>query len=167
MEDSPGAVRTVAAYIDLNPVRAGLVQDPKDYRFCGYSATLSGHPVLRKGLMSCLKPGDWKTAAADYRMGLFVTAGVSGRSDKSALDRQTILEELQRGGELGMGQILRLRVCHMTDGVALGSRAFVNEVFLQHRKKFGPRRRDGARPIRAVPLHDFSVLHNLKVCTVG
>jgi len=167
VEDSPGAVRTVAAYIDLNPVRAGLVQDPKDYRFCGYAAALVGQPVLRKGLMSCLKPGDWKTAAADYRMGLFVTAGVSGRSDKTALDRQTILEELQRGGELGMGQILRLRVRHLTDGVALGSRAFVNEVFLQHREKFGARRKDGARPIRAVPLHDFSVLRDLKVRTVG
>ena len=46
VEDSPGAVRTVAAYIDLNPVRAGLVQDPKDYRFCGYSKALAGNPVL-------------------------------------------------------------------------------------------------------------------------
>jgi putative transposase len=27
----------VAAYIDLNPVRAGLVDDPKDYRWCVYS----------------------------------------------------------------------------------------------------------------------------------
>ncbi|MEN9674791.1 MAG: hypothetical protein RIS76_4716, partial [Verrucomicrobiota bacterium] len=42
-----------------------------------------------------------------------------------------------------------------------------NEVFLQHREKFGARRKDGARPIRAVPLHDFSVLRDLKVRTVG
>lgn len=27
------ALRTMAAYIDLNPVRAGLVNDPKDYRW--------------------------------------------------------------------------------------------------------------------------------------
>jgi hypothetical protein len=27
----------MAAYIDLNPVRAGLVKDPKDYRWCGYA----------------------------------------------------------------------------------------------------------------------------------
>jgi hypothetical protein len=31
---------TVAAYIDLNPVRAGLVQDPKDYRWSGYGEAL-------------------------------------------------------------------------------------------------------------------------------
>ena len=30
------ALRTMAAYIDLNPVRAGLVEDPKDYHWSGY-----------------------------------------------------------------------------------------------------------------------------------
>jgi hypothetical protein len=29
------AVAAVAAYIELNPVRAGLCADPKDYRYCG------------------------------------------------------------------------------------------------------------------------------------
>ena len=33
---------TMAAYIDLNPVRAGLVEDPKDYRWCGYGEALGG-----------------------------------------------------------------------------------------------------------------------------
>ena len=35
VENSRVALMTVAAYIDLNPVRAGLCSDPKDYRFCG------------------------------------------------------------------------------------------------------------------------------------
>lgn len=167
VEDTPGAVRMVAAYIDLNPVRAGLVQDPKDHRFCGYAKALAGNEVLRKGLMSCLKPGEWSEAAAEYRMSLFVTAGSSGRSDKVALDRETILAELKRGGELGLGQILRLRVRHLTDGVVLGSREFVNEVFIQHREKFGSRRKDGARRIRGAPLPGISVLRDLRVRVVG
>jgi len=37
VEDTAEAVSTVAMYIDLNPVRAGLVEDAKDYRFCGYA----------------------------------------------------------------------------------------------------------------------------------
>ena len=37
IEGRPLALQTVAAYIDLNPVRANLCQDPKDYRFCGYA----------------------------------------------------------------------------------------------------------------------------------
>ena len=167
VEDTPGAVRMVAAYIDLNPVRAGLVQDPKDHRFCGYAKALAGNEVLRKGLMSCLKPGEWSEAAAEYRMSLFVTAGSSGRSDKVALDRETILAELKRGGELSLGQMLRLRVRHLTDGLVLGSREFVNEVFIQHREKFGSRRKDGARRIRGFPLPDIRVLRDLQVRAVG
>jgi len=42
VEDQPSSVEAVAAYIDLNPVRAGLVEDPKDYRFCGYAAAVAG-----------------------------------------------------------------------------------------------------------------------------
>jgi putative transposase len=167
VEDSPGAVRTVAAYIDLNPVRAGLVQDPKDYRFCGYARALAGNKALRTGLMSCLKPGNWAEAAAEYRMSLFVTAGSSGRSDKVALDRETILAELKRGGKLSVGQILRVRVRHMTDGLVLGSKEFVNEVFTQHREKFGAQRKDGARKIRGVPLEGLRVLRDLQVRTLG
>ena len=167
VEDTPGAVRMVAAYIDLNPVRAGLVQDPKDYRFCGYAKALAGNEVLRLGLISCLKSQEWREAAAQYRRSLFVTAGSSGRSDKVALDRETILAELKRGGELSLGQMLRLRVRHLTDGVVLGSKEFVNEVFVQHREKFGHRRKDGARRIRGFPLLDIRVLRDLQVRAMG
>lgn len=167
VEDSPGAVRTVAAYIDLNPVRAGLVSDPKDYRFCGYTAALNGNKALRAGLMSCLKPGAWTEAAAEYRMSLFVRAGSSGHSEKVALDREAILAELKRGGELSAGQVLRLRVRHLTDGLVLGSKEFVNEVFVRHREKFGAKRKDGARRIRGVPLPGLTVLRDLQVRAVG
>ena len=44
------ALQTMAAYIDLNPVRAGLVEDPKDYRFCGYAEAVAGVGVAREGL---------------------------------------------------------------------------------------------------------------------
>ncbi|MCW5559091.1 MAG: transposase, partial [Verrucomicrobiae bacterium] len=167
VEDAPGVVRTLAAYIDLNPVRAGLVSDPKEYRFCGYTAALSGNKMLRAGLMSCLKPESWGEAAAEYRMSLFVTAGSSGASDKVTLDRETILAELKRGGELSVGQILRVRVRHLTDGVVLGSKEFVNEMFVRHREKFGAKRKDGARRIRGVPLPGLSVLRDLQVRAVG
>ena len=41
VEGRGNPLQTMAAYIDLNPVRAGLVQDPKDYRFCGYAEVLA------------------------------------------------------------------------------------------------------------------------------
>lgn len=48
------AARTVAAYIDLNAVRAGLVKDPKDYRWCGYGEAVAGRKAAREGLRRVL-----------------------------------------------------------------------------------------------------------------
>ena len=167
VEDSVEALRTVAAYIDLNPIRAGLVEDPKDYRFCGYAAALTGATAIRQGLMSFLEPADWGKAAAKYRMLLFVAAGSANRSDKAVLDPQTIRAELARGGELSVGQVLRLRVRHMSDGVVFGSKDFVNEMFTRHRDRFSARRKDGARPIRGVPLPGICVMRDLRVDAIG
>jgi hypothetical protein len=36
VEGTGQALGAMAAYIDLNPVRAGMVQDPNDYRWSGY-----------------------------------------------------------------------------------------------------------------------------------
>ncbi len=32
----------VCAYVDLNAVRAGMVEDPADYRWCGYGEAVDG-----------------------------------------------------------------------------------------------------------------------------
>jgi REP element-mobilizing transposase RayT len=37
------ALGAIAAYIDLNPVRAGIVTDPKDYRWCSYAESVAGN----------------------------------------------------------------------------------------------------------------------------
>ena len=63
-------------------------------------------------------------------------------------------------------EVLRLRIRHLTEGVALGSREFVNAVFDRYRPLFGPRRRDGARPIRGAPLPTISTLRDLRVNAV-
>ena len=40
--ESGMAARTMAAYIDLNPVRAGMVKDPADYRWSSYGEAVGG-----------------------------------------------------------------------------------------------------------------------------
>ena len=37
VQGEPGVLGMVAAYIDLNAVRAGIVKDPRDWRWCGYA----------------------------------------------------------------------------------------------------------------------------------
>ena len=43
----------------------------------------------------------------------------------------------------------------------LGSKEFVNEVFELHREKFGAKRKDGARPIRALASIGLNALRAL------
>jgi len=54
------ALGAMAAYIDLNPVRAGIVADPKDYRWSGYGAAMAGRRGAKEGLrkvVAGLPPG--------------------------------------------------------------------------------------------------------------
>ena len=50
VEGNENALITMAAYIDLNPVRAKMVDDPADYRWSGYGEAMGGGPLARKGL---------------------------------------------------------------------------------------------------------------------
>ena len=65
------------------------------------------------------------------------------------MEREFILGKLAKGDALEPGEALRLKVRYMTQGFALGSKAFVEEVFQAFRNRFGKKRRTGARPPRA------------------
>lgn len=43
-------VRAMAAYIDLNPIRANMVDDPAAYRWSGYGAAMGGDALALQGL---------------------------------------------------------------------------------------------------------------------
>ena len=137
----------VAAYIDLNAVRAGLVESPEDYRWCGYSEALAGDRRARRGLaatLSGLKPGaDWRDVGPRYRKLLF---GIGEEtSARAGLSRQAVAEVWRSGGRLSLAQLLRCRVRYFTDGVAIGSESFVERVFKAGRHAFSETRQTGAR----------------------
>jgi putative transposase len=168
VEDQPGAVQAVAVYVDLNPVRAGLVKDPKDYRWCGYAEAVAGREAARKGLASFHRSSEWAQVGREYREVLLVTSGTAGRSGKVVLEPEAIRRELKRKGVLTVGQVLRVRVRYFTDGVVLGSRNYVNGIFAEYRDRFGPRRRSGARRLRGLDvLGDLTTMRDLRVGIVG
>jgi len=168
VEDQPGVVQAVAAYVDLNPVRAGLVKDPKDYRWCGYAEAVAGKAEARQGLASFHRSADWTQVSREYREVLLVTSGTAGRSGKVVLDPEAIRRELKREGVLTVGQLLRLRVRYFTDGLVLGSRNYVNGIFTEYRDRFGPRRKSGARRLRGLEaLGDLATMRDLRVDVVG
>ena len=72
-----GSLAAVAAYIDLNPVRAGLVADPKDYRFSGFGAATSGDKQASQGLTGIYgnTTNDTAKVMAVYRGLLYAKGG--------------------------------------------------------------------------------------------
>ncbi len=147
-------LRTMAAYIDLNPVRAGLVKDPKDYRWCGYAEALGGSRRAQRGLCKAQgKPVDgWKSAdaAAAYRCLLHAEGReVKDAQNEKVVSRGVTTESaravLAEKGKLSPAELVRLRVRYFTDGVVLGSKAFVEGIFETQRDDFSPKRKQGAR----------------------
>lgn len=167
VENTERYMGLVAAYIDLNPVRAGLVADPKDYRWCGYAEAVAGGKLARRSVKGFVRGSTWAQVAARYRERLFVTAGEPGRSGKSILSREAIRETLAKRGRLSSSEMLRLRIRYMSDGAALGSDAFVEQVFSVFRDRFSEKRRSGARPIRMPGLSNVCVARDLKVDVAG
>ena len=149
-------LHTMAAYIDLNPVRAGLVEDPKDYRWCGYAEAVSGSRRAQRGLSKVTaKPVDgWEQSggAEAYRCLLFAN-GVEIRDaqNRKVMRRGVMADEarqvLKEKGKLSTAEMVRLRVRYFSDGLVLGSKEFVENVFSENREKFGPKRKDGARRV--------------------
>ena len=48
------ALAIMAGYIDLNPVRAGIGEDPMDYEWSGYGDAVGGSKRARRGLCKAL-----------------------------------------------------------------------------------------------------------------
>ena len=168
-------LRTMAAYIDLNPVRAGLVQDPKDYRWCGYAEALSGSRRAQRGLCKALgKPVDgWKnTHAAEAYRCLLHTDGreVKDSTNKNIIrhgvSAATARAVLAEKGKISTTELVLLRVRYFTDGLALGSKEFVEGIFESQRELFGPRRKNGARRLTESTA-PFYTLRQLRVRPLG
>jgi putative transposase len=171
------AAKTMAAYIDLNPVRAGMVADPAAYRWSSYGEAMGGGPKgngkkARAGLVRALmahKGGEadarhWAgEVSKEYRMMLLeegaeklqemVTVGgdVEVKVVRKGLKKAAVdaeLAQLQRSRDVAMSRMLRCRVRYFTDGAVIGSRQFVDEVFRKCHDRFGSKRKSGARKWR-------------------
>ena len=149
------AARTMAAYIDLNPVRAGMASDPKDYRWSGYAEAVAGGKLARNGVMRILseldsdtghdgwsgarniESYDWRSVAKRYRLCLFedgasfgeAAAGAQGTSKKrKGFSQEEVEREQDRGGQLSIAAIASSKSRYFVEGAVLGSKEWVNEV---------------------------------------
>lgn len=162
------ALQAMAFYVDLNPVRAGLVSDPMNYRWCGYAAATAGVRQAQEGLTRMAElasaafaqrqkeeTASWTAdILAWYRQVLYtkgeerktpdgevVRIGFSGAQIDAVHDAQ---------GNLPLSRYLLHRVRYVTCGAILGTKEFVDAVFQERRSWFSPQRRSGARRLKGL-----------------
>lgn len=73
VDDTPAARSIAAAFIDLKPVRFGLVEDPEDYPWSSFGAAVRGNSNAQKGLASVLGKRSWERCQDDYLARLYGT----------------------------------------------------------------------------------------------
>ncbi|MDF2378520.1 MAG: transposase [Verrucomicrobiales bacterium] len=183
VEGDTKALTTVAAYIDLNPIRAGIVDQVESYRWCGYASAVAGNSWAREGLRRiwgqspaiCASEDelDWETVGAQYRLWLYhegvhkdsaEIGKATRRKGFSEEEREAVIES---GGRIPYRCLLRKRVRYLSDGVVLGSADFVNRVFAKQRERLGLKRLSGAREMKDADWEGMCVLRDLQGNRIG
>ncbi|MGL5020083.1 MAG: transposase [Luteolibacter sp.] len=183
-----GAARTISAYIDLNPVRAGMVKDPAEHRWSSYGEAVGGGnrgngKKAREGLVRAYfcdqgvgyEGEKWQEVSRLYRRLMGLALGKKpGRAEVQhaamGLSQTTKnTAEFLEGEDnetvlkdLAMAKMLRCRIRYFTDGAVIGSKEFVNEAFASARDRFGPKRRDGARKLKGEAADAGRILWSLR-----
>jgi REP element-mobilizing transposase RayT len=175
VEGKGNPLQTMAAYIDLNPVRAGIVEDPKDYRFCGYAEAVAGYKSAREGLglvwgshadgsKRLRRPS--ADALQSHRELMFGKRATDAALP--AMSREKALEVLQKeGAVLPKATVLRCRVRYFTDGAVLGSQEFVRDFVgtwqQEKRRKHPPK----VNVLRGTDWQDLATIQGLRKQVFG
>jgi len=167
VQSSREALTTVAAYIDLNPVRAELVEDPADYAFSSFGAAMRGRRSACLGYVQVFSEElKWEDLLLNYRLILYGKGATSkGRTDKDLgrIDVGRLERVLESGGKLPLSDILRMRVRYFSAGTAIGSEGFLADVGEQWKTRHGLVRKRDAYPMRCGEWGALRTFRNLQV----
>ena len=157
LEPNARVLWKVAAYIDLNPLRAGLCTDPKDYRYCGYAGAAADEVRCLAGLHRLCelieKAWSWKLdkALAAYRVVLFGDAAPCParglRKAKAGLSDRAIRVVREVAGALGLRENLMHKLRYLNESAILGGRIFVEDQAQRYRERNRLRRMPVAKAI--------------------
>ena len=170
------AAMMVAAYIDLNPLRAGIVTDAKDYRWSSYGEAVAGGNKGKRALENYVYLYQWADRSGavveelsaeetlmKYRVlmaeegaeadqdGLPMRQGERAskrRKKRKGYSRLEVDKILEQNGKLSCAEMLRCRTRYFTDGAVIGSKLFINEFFSRVKDGLKGCRQVGAKPMR-------------------
>ena len=144
------------AYIDLNPLRAGLVKRPEDYRWnsLGYHLQTENKGQFLStdfGLVE-FNIKSQKERVRRYRRYVY-EAGAIGRSDKMQLKviaDKVVAKERKKDFEISRISRFRYRTRYFTDSGIIGSKEFVNAHYQRFKHLFHSKHEKKPKPIKGL-----------------
>jgi REP element-mobilizing transposase RayT len=144
------------AYIDLNPLRAGIVSRPEDYRWnsLGYHVqTLNRDNFLSTDFeLKELNVRSKKVRIRRYRRYVYEVGAIS-RPDKmqaKVIDDKVISKERERDFEISRVSRFRYRTRYFTDSGIIGSKEFVSTNYHRFKHLFYSKHEKKPKPIKGL-----------------
>jgi hypothetical protein len=148
------AVQTAILYVELNAVRAGLVQRPEAYRMGSAHWRWSGQQSARLIPLEELFPAATREDSLTiYRAMLYHRGAVATRENEAVIPNWILQKEQARG--FARPGALRHRLRCWTDGVAMGGRESVGRLLETFR-------REGRYVRRRNPIPQLGILFSLR-----
>ena len=131
------------AYIDLNPIRAGIVEKPEEYRWCslGYHAQTHNRDRFLStdfGLREFALEGA-KVRLAHYRRFVY---------EKGGLIKE--VEDRSKGFEFSGVDRFRYRTRYFTDSGIIGTKEFVSRVYQAFKGNFSSKHEKRPKPVQGL-----------------
>ena len=129
------ALLNCLAYIDLNPVRAGLVTRPEEYRWCSLGYHLGtgnkGYFLSTDFGVKTYSNKGYKERLKRYMEYVYEKGGIIDNSEAATLQ---IFKDVKGGLadkkklEIKTSDVFKYRIRYFTDGLIIGSKEFVENV---------------------------------------
>lgn len=142
VENNSPVLKLVAAYIDLNPVRAGICDDSTHYPFCGFGEACLGNKDARSGILKLYDARNWTSIRKRYA---YLLEKDQPLQPDKYLSPKDVNELTGRSGKTPIGMMLRERMTLFTCGGIIGSQDFVDwwhqsrKSWFKQKGKFSPK----------------------------
>ena len=144
------------AYIDLNPLRAGIVNRPEDYRWnsLGYHVQTNNRDNFLStdfGLEE-FNVKSKKERIRRYRRYVYEAGSVNQpeKSSVKVIEDKVLEKERRREFELSRSDRFRYRTRYFTDSVIIGSKEFVAENYQRFKHLFYSKHEKKPKPIKGL-----------------
>jgi putative transposase len=127
------AVLDCMLYVELNPVRAGLVERPEEWRGSSIGLRELGKDGWLTPLQTFLDQPTEKKAMIEYRERLYHRGNVPTREGQKVISQKVLDQEIARG--FATRGLYRKRLGYFVNGLAIGTESFIRDQLTRLREE--------------------------------